>query len=283
MHWIPTSTALRNPLSYLDPAGTCEVTGNDLAGGVAMVVNGAAKQCIKACYAAQSAANVANAEAARISTSRANVVFDWYQGYINGTVGEEIAEDAPLVFETYTEEQAAAKVNFMFGLPPGQLTGEFNTRGELQARRCWYSNLGEEIETLENKGTQLSGRASTLRAVGTGLAVIGVAVQTGAAVYQDYKNGAGVVVTATDGASTIVANAATIAAPPLAAADLVTGGAVTGGIHNALMTPNVVAKVALGRVSTVEADGIKVAYTRFAVGRWTWYAGEYWYDFFHGK
>jgi hypothetical protein len=49
------------------------------------------------------------------------------------------------------------------------------------------------------------------------------------------------------------------------------------------MTPNTVARVALGRVTTGDADAIKVTYTRFAVGRWAWFAGEYYANLVFGK
>lgn len=286
----PYEYALRNPLSYLDPAGGCEISGSGVVGTFGAVLNGAGAQCICAYTATQSATDLANSEALSLAEKGANELFGWVQGYMNGGVAEFLDAKSALYTPTYSQEQAVETVNMLFGGTPGNPFGPgakveqiCGPAAEVQAKSWWYSNLQEEIATAETKGAQLSQRASTLRAVGTGLAVVGATVQTGAAVYRDYQNGVGVVITATDGAATLVANAALVAAPPLAGVDLVTGGAISGGIHNACMTPNTVARVALGRVSTVEADGIKAAYTDFAVGRWAWYAGEYWYEVFQGK
>ena len=106
----------------------------------------------------------------------------------------------------------------------------------------WYLESGRGNRDSENKGTQLSGRAST-ELCGHRSCVQKPAPRS----IRHYKSRAGVVVTATHGASTIVANAATIAAPPLAAADLVTGGAGTRRHPQRAHDLHSVAKVALGR------------------------------------
>ena len=277
----PYEYALRNPASYNDPLGLCAGAINAVAGGVMAVGN-----------SVQAGADLANGQALQLCESASNILFDWHEGFLHGAIAAEDESMTVLEFCEATDEAgAAARVNFQFSVAPHNpfapnLAGEklfINSNVEMQARRYWWQNTQSEVAQLEEKGSQIAGKASKLKALGTGLAVVGAAVQTGAAVYQDYKNGAGVVITATDAGATVVANVAIVAAPPVAAADFVTGGAISGGIHNAAITPNTVARVALGRVTTGDADAIKVTYTRFAVGRWAWFAGEYYYALVTGN
>jgi RHS repeat-associated protein len=283
----PYEYALRNPTRYYDPSGTCEPGAGNAVSSAGLVLDTFAAGLLNAGNTAQTAADLANSKAASIATYASETLFDWYQAYINGTV-TELGQGLDVAYQAYTEEEAVQLIAYEFAQPAGAIPEDigkawiFTKDAAYAAKRLWYANVGEEVETLATEGAQLSGRASVLSKAGTGLAVVGIGVQTTVAVYEDYKNGAGVVVTATDAASTISANAAIMAAPPLAAVDLVTGGAVSGGIHNALMTPNTVARVALGRVSTGDADAIKATYTRFAVGRWAWFAGEYYANLIFG-
>ncbi len=139
----------------------------------------------------------------------------------------------------------------------------------------WRNKALGMIADAEARAAGAAAYASKLRNFGNGLVVVGGVIQTGAALVEDVNNGADIVVTATDVGATAVSVGALAAAPPLALVDLATGGTVSGGIHNALMTPNTVARVAFGRVNSGDQYAIKKAYTRFAVGRWAWNAGEF--------
>ena len=125
-------------------------------------------------------------------------------------------------------------------------------------------NIVEELNDLGKHG----GAAQ-------GVAVVGAVVSTGFAVVDDYHNGAGVILTATDASSTFVADVAVSACPPVAMANLVTGGVPSALIHNALATPNTIGRVVLMRTTSRDQQAIKKIYTRNWATAALWKAGEW--------
>jgi RHS repeat-associated protein len=138
----------------------------------------------------------------------------------------------------------------------------------------WRQVMEKRIGALSEEAAEIAPKASRLAKAGKVLGVIGTVVQTGVAVYDDYKNCADAVVTVNDAAGTAAASGLVMAAPPLAVVDLATGGSVSGFVHNALITPGTAARVAFGDVNGRDAQAIKNTYTRFTVGRWIWNLGE---------
>ncbi len=115
-----------------------------------------------------------------------------------------------------------------------------------------------------------------LRNGGRALAAVGLALEVGKTIQDDLAAGDSVVDTTVDVAATVLGDGATIVAPPLAAVDLVTAGALPSGIKNAVNGGQAIAKLATSRVSLADADRIKTKMTRnwpMALAR---DAGEYW-------
>jgi hypothetical protein len=150
-----------------------------------------------------------------------------------------------------------------------------NTRYSMGRAGAWYKEMTQRAASLEEEAAQLAQRGSRLRSAGRVLGVVGVGLQTGMAIYDDYKNCADAVTTINDAVFTAGSSGAVLAAPPLALVDLATGGAVSGFIHNAAITPITIGRVALGNVNGRDAAAIRSTYTRFAAGRWVWGAGEW--------
>jgi RHS repeat-associated protein len=272
----PYQYSLRNPTLYSDPLGLCETGNSATVRGVKMALSGARAGVNYFGNLAQTGAELANGEAGRLADGLGNEMLNWTEGFMNGTVAEESGV-GDLVYTAYEQDEAVNLVNFMYGGTPGNplaegegLAGIFTPQAELQAKRWYYANTTSEITGLEEEAASLSSKAKILKGVGTGLAVAGVALQTGVAAYEDYNNGAGVAATLNDAGSTALANGLVLAAPPVALVDGLTGGTVSGLVGNAIKTPGVVTQIAVGRVTTRDAGCIQRMYTRFAVGRWLW-------------
>jgi RHS repeat-associated protein len=286
----PYQYAAANPISNMDPVGLKIGLGDvgSFAGDFYFNnnfewTNGFGAGVNFWANSVQAAADLSTARADAIAVNASNELFNWYEGYLNGTILEEAAEGEDLVQRAaVTEEEAALLIQRIFGGNPG--TGPlrhakdwdrfFSEAGSLYRKQTWYQGVQQEITTVEEEAAQIAGKASKLKALGTGLAVVGVGLQTGLAVHEDIKNGAGFIVTTTDASATVISNVAVLAAPPVAIVDLATGGTVSGLVHNALVTPNTIASLAT-RTTSREQAAIKKVYTRFAVGRWLWRAGEW--------
>lgn len=290
-----------NPATFVDPVGLAG-QHSKAASYAPKVVKGVAKGLAK--YGDRVAGQAANAlaeggkalgEADRINTVVGNELLGWVEGHVAGTIANA-DEKGNLIYEALSTEDAAAAVNLEYGrtynpFSPGDTAKAIgkNGRAPSAAKGFWYKNATEDIANLENKAASLEAdaarlarRASKFKTAGKVVAVVGVAIQAGMAMKEDYDNCAGAGFIANDGLATGGAALAVNAVPPLGVADLLTGGAVSGGIHNAAMIPTVAAHMA-GRMTQRDAKNIKSAYTRFAVGRWAWDAGEWWANALMGE
>jgi hypothetical protein len=133
----------------------------------------------------------------------------------------------------------------------------------------------QDVSKYTAKAGYLSKYAGYLKGAGTALTIVSGAVQGGMAVVEDVQNNAGVVITASDALGYAGATTALLMAPQLAALDLVTGGGVSGGIHNAIEAQYVIPKVVFGSVNSQEATAIKSSMTKTWATKAAWNAGEY--------
>ncbi len=92
---------------------------------------------------------------------------------------------------------------------------------------------------LEEEALLLAKRASKLKTAGHVLAVVGIAIDTGSAIHDDYNNGAGWILTITDTGATLGSDVLVTVAPgAVGATDLVLVVAlITGLLHNGLGRP----------------------------------------------
>ncbi|HJT87438.1 MAG TPA: RHS repeat-associated core domain-containing protein, partial [Bryobacteraceae bacterium] len=256
----PYQYALANPMSHADPMGL--KGGITTATGFLMESNAPSTSVNATSALAIDLANgseaAANARAVEL-TERMFDYYEWATQYVEGV----LTDRATIHFEDW----AAGTRNTPWVTWEQWLWNKVNYFGA--------NRLVGEVAEAEANAARVSKIANIVRGGGTVLAGIGTAIQTGVAVVDDVHNGAGLIVTTTDAGSTLVSNVAMVAAPPLAVADIATGGAVSGGIHNALVTPNITARVVFGRTTSQDAHAIKSVYTRFAVGQYAWSAGEY--------
>ena len=134
----------------------------------------------------------------------------------------------------------------------------------------------KQVANLEATASRFARGASVFKTAGNVIRVlgaIGVGLQTAFAGAEDIHNGAGFIVTATDVSATAVSGLAGFH-PVVGVVDLLTGGAWTGFIHNALVTPNTAGSVILTRTTSREAEAIKAVYNRFWLGRKVWDFGR---------
>jgi RHS repeat-associated protein len=114
------------------------------------------------------------------------------------------------------------------------------------------------------------------------VAVIGAAVSTGIAVKEDYENGAGGFLTAADAGSTLTSDLAVSAAPPLAIANLATGGAVGASVHNFGLIQSTVVDAALHTWNVNKQQAVKKMWTRNWLTSYVWRKGERLADWWYG-
>jgi len=141
----------------------------------------------------------------------------------------------------------------------------FDAMGEIQAAAKRFANLEATAIRFSKAASALKTAGSVVRVLGA----IGVALQSAFAGAEDIHNGAGFVVTYTDVVATAVSGLAGFH-PVVGVVDLLTGGAWTGFIHNAPVTPNTAASVIFSRTTSRDAEAVKAVYTRFPLGRKVW-------------
>ena len=234
----------------------------------------------------QAAADLKLGEVESMEVEVADTLHEWFQGFLNGEAYTVVREDVtnPEDFGELVqvgggavdEEKASQLVSEYFkpySAEEAELIAGAELHGEAAGavrRGLWYEEAGRAIVSADEEASRLSKLAGYAKGAGTALAVVGVTVQTASAVAEDVHNGAGVVATVTDANATVLANAAVLAAPPVAVVDALTGGSVSGLVHNALVTPNIAAQVVLTRTTSRDAAAIKRIYTRFWLGRAIW-------------
>lgn len=273
-----------NPATLVDPRG---LTGTRPRPGefVGPGMDAAAADLLRRGTQVGEKAAEASAEALRVNNTMANELLDTAEAYLrDGSYelevinGESVGEKGLVVFENgvrkviypeliHTEvnsvEEAAQMTNFRYSYGKG---------------KDWLQEMTKRAQALDEEGAALAQKASRLRTAGKVLGVATVALQTGMAIYDDYKNCMDGLMIANDAVGTAASSAVLLAAPPLALADLATGGSVSTGLHNAAVTPGTIAKLRWGRVNGRDAEAIKSTYTRNWLGRAAWEAGEYWAD-----
>jgi hypothetical protein len=107
-------------------------------------------------------------------------------------------------------------------------------------------------------------------------------VSTGIAVKEDYENGAGGFLTAADAGSTLTSDLAVSAAPPLAIANLATGGAVGASVHNFGLIQSTVVDAALHTWNVNKQQAVKKMWTRNWLTSYVWRKGERLADWWYG-
>ena len=135
----------------------------------------------------------------------------------------------------------------------------------LEARQAAEGILQAEVEA-----SRLAKVAGFLKTAGTVLTVAGGVLQTGVAIYEDVNNHAGVAVTIGDAMGYVESTGALLVAPQLAIPDLLTGGAISGGIHNAVEAEFAIPSVVFTRTNSQEAAAIKHSMTK------TWATNKVW-------
>ncbi len=268
-----------NPATFVDPLGltsvrprASEFVGPGLGAPASTMLRNGANLSDEALQAA--------IRANRVGTDVARTLNEWYRGFIRGTVHAG-GEGGQLVRMLMRPKEAAAMVSMMF--EGGEISPLRHARdwdrfmsehGALARQRAWYQAAQAEIAAAERQAAQLAQRGSRLRTAGRVLGVVSVGVNTGTAIYENYKNCLDVGTSINDAAATGVASTLVLAAPPVAIVDAVTGGSVTGLVGNALKTPGTLIRLT-GRVNGRDAAAIKRTFTRTAVGRFLWSAGEF--------
>jgi hypothetical protein len=121
--------------------------------------------------------------------------------------------------------------------------------------------------------------AQKLKAVGNGLAALGVTIDVGTVIYDGVQNGDGWR-TGLDAGATLGGDVAVLATghPAVMIGDLVTGGSVSGGVTNTVVAADAVVQMTTGRFTPSDAANVKRRLTRKPGLRVVYGAGESWAD-----
>jgi RHS repeat-associated protein len=270
-----------NPATFVDPLGLAAALPQP-EDFVAPGLNAPAAILLSQSrnLAAQTARLLSEAE--HINSAMAKELLDWTDDFLRGAVQLE-GEGGKLVrVMAESTDEAVSLVNSMYGSGrinplrgPKDWDRFVSEMGSMARQSHWYADTTDKLVDMEARAARMAQRGSRLAQAGKLLGGAGIALETGLAAYDNYRNCADAVTSVNDTVGTAAASGLVLAAPPLAVVDLVTGGAVTGSIHNALITPVTAARVVFGDVNGRDARAIKSTYTRFAVGRWAWSAGEW--------
>ncbi len=259
-----------DPITNMDPSG---LKGQSSAGadyaGIFLGLGGAAKSA-EDYYQAYS--YWANAKAAAADAAWGGKAIDWFDSQM-ALADTRWRTGNPFFNDPWGSE--SWYVNWLtrdkyMGMYQENVIQSINGSADAQIATQEVAKFEAMAAKYAKAASVFKGAGRVLTGVGRVAAGVGVAVQTGSALVQDIHNGAGVVITATDVVATGVASISVAFAPPLAVVDLVSGGAVTGFVHNALMFGWPALTHWFGRGNVTDAIAIKAAYTRFAVGRWVW-------------